>query len=472
MKRENKNFIYNVIYQLFSFIIPLITAPYIARTLGANNIGIYSYTYSIVNYFMLATMLGINNYGSTSIAKVSSDKELVSKKFFSIYYLQLMVGILMLVTYNLLNIFVIKQYNTILFIDNIFLISAIIDINWFYFGIEKFKVTITRNIIIKLFSLILIFLFVKENNGLIYYVIIMNLANLLSQLYLWLHLRKKVIIVKVTFKEIFSNLKRCLVLFIPVIAYSIYRVMDKTMLGYFSGTLELGYYENAEKIISIPISIVTALGTVMLPNISKTINDKEKFMKKVYSSFELCFFLVIPMFFGLIAIGKDFSIIFYGDSFEKTGYIVRLLAPTFVFSAIANVIRTNYLIPLAKDKTYVTSTILGAIINFIFNIILIPKFGSYGACVGTILAEFVVMIYQIFSVRNDIDFKMVFKLLLKYMLTGIIMFIVIMVVAEFINSMILRLLAQVFIGAIIYFIFNYNYIIYDFLGKNKKSLTK
>ena len=68
MKKVNKNFMYNMVYQILLYIIPFIVTPYISRVLGAENIGIYSYTYSIVTYFMLLTLLGINNYGTRNIA--------------------------------------------------------------------------------------------------------------------------------------------------------------------------------------------------------------------------------------------------------------------------------------------------------------------------------------------------------------------------------------------------------------------
>lgn len=161
MKSTNKNFLYNLFYQLFSFIIPLITIPYVSRRLGANSIGIYSYTYSIINYFMLTSMLGINNYGSREIAKSSSDLAKKSKTFFSIYYLQLIcTGLMVLLFIVFLNMYN-YEYKLILLIQGIYLISCALDINWYFFGVEKFKITISRNIIIKILSLLFIFVLVK-----------------------------------------------------------------------------------------------------------------------------------------------------------------------------------------------------------------------------------------------------------------------------------------------------------------------
>ena len=470
MKQVNKNFIYNIVYQIFIYIIPLISVPYVSRVLGVNNIGIYSYTYSIVYYFMLAAMIGINNYGSRKIAKCKENIEARSFNFFSIYLLQLMLSVLMIILYSGFIFIWAKEYKTIMFIQIIYLISVIFDINWFYFGIEKFKITISRNVIIKLLSLICIFIFVKNDSDLWKYTVIMNISTLISQIYLWIYLKRYVKFVKVTIKDIVGHFKKCLILFIPVIAYSVYRVMDKTMIGAIAGTTELGYYENAEKIISIPVSFITALGTVMLPYMSKNDNNtKEEFNRKLNSSFELCFCFIIPMFFGLLAVAKKFSNVFFGVEFYKSGIIIQILSITILFSSIANVIRTNYLIPKEKDNIYVISTIIGAVLNLIFNIILIPRLEAYGACIGTIIAECSVMIYQLLSVKNEIEIMKMLKMLKKYFIKGLIMFAIILCLGKIINNEFASLITQVIIAVSIYFSLNYKYIIYDFLGKKRSS---
>lgn len=470
MKQVNKNFIYNIIYQIFVYLIPLISVPYVSRVLGVNNVGIYSYTYSIVYYFMLAALLGINNYGSRSIAKCRDDREKRSYQFCSIYMLQFILCIIMLTLY-ISGVFIFSlEYKSILLIQTIFLISVFFDINWFFFGIEKFKLTISRNIIIKLSSLLLIFIFVNNDSDLWKYTLIMSGSTLLSQLYLWIYIKNYVNFTKVKFRDIVGHLKKCLVLFIPVIAYSIYRVMDKTMIGSIIGTTELGFYENAEKIINIPVSFVTALGTVMLPYMSRNYDtNKDKFNKKLYNSFELCLCFIIPMIFGLLAVGENFAIIFFGKSFYKSGKIIKNLSIGILFTSIANVIRTNYLIPKEKDNIYVTSTILGAVFNLAFNLILIPKYGAYGACVGTIVAEFTVMFYQLFMVRNSIQLIKLLKLLLKYLLKGLLMFTIIICISLLINDNVVLLVVQIFVAIIVYFLLNYKYIVYEFLGRKKKE---
>lgn len=467
MKATNKNFIYNIIYQIFIFIIPLISTPYISRTLGVDNVGIYSYTYSIVYYFMLCGLIGINNFGARKIAQSSHSKEKMSEEFINIYGLQFILTFLMMIIYYLFIFFVYKYNFKIMLIQSIFLLSVLLDINWFFFGIEKFKITISRNIIIKILSLILIFIFVKADNDLWKYTLIMSGSTLFSQAYLWIYIRKYIDFKKISIKKIIENLKPCIVLFIPIIAYSIYRVMDKTMIGYLSNTIELGNYESAEKIINIPISFITALGTVMLPHMSKV--KEEEMEKKIIDTFRLIFFFLMPMALGIFAISTDFSIVFFGNEFSLTGNIIKILIPTVLFTAIANVIRTSYLIPKEKDKIYVNSTIIGAGVNLFFNVILIKKFGAYGACIGTILAEFIVMLYQIIFTKNVINYKIVLGIFMEYFVKSIIITLIILAVGIFISNIYLKLAIQIAIYAILYVIINYKYIKYDFLGRGRKN---
>ena len=460
-----KNFIYNFIYQILILILPLITMPYVSRVLGAEGIGTYSYTYSIAYYFMIIAMLGLNNYGNRKIAKVRDNKEKLSKEFCSIYSFQLITSIIMVICYYMYIVLFENPYKEIAFIHIMYVISSVFDINWFFFGMEKFKLTITRNIIIRIMSLIMIFIFVKEPDDLWKYTAILAGSTLLSNIVLIPFLRKYVSFTKVTGKDILEHLKPCLIMFLPVIAVSIYNIMDKIMLGIMSSVEEVGYYENSLKIIAVPIAIITALGTVMLPRASNMIsNEQEEQVKDLIKrTMPFIMFLAFPMLFGLMAVGKDFSVIFFGNEFEKSGILIQLLAVTIIFLSWGNVIRTQYLIPKERDKEYIISAFLGAIVNFILNIILIPKYAAVGACIGTIFAELSVVLYQTFVVRKELPIKEYIENSISFIIKSIVMFIIIVLVGFQIENSLVRLITQVMLGIFIYLILNFKYI-YNELG--------
>lgn len=460
MKEVKKNFIYNIIYQILIMIIPLITVPYVSRTLGSSGIGTYSYTYSIVYYFMIFAMLGLNNYGNRSIAKVRDDREKLSKTFKEIYCLQMLTSILMIIAYYLYLLLFNVQYKEVALIQSIYVISCFFDINWFFFGIEKFKLTVTRNTIIKTLSLILIFLFVKSDEDVWVYTLILSGCVLLSQVSLWPYVGKFVDNVDINFKDVCRHFKPCLKLFLPVIAVAIYKVMDKTMIGWFSNISEVGFYENAEKIINVPNAIIAALGTVMLPRMSNLYAKRkdEESKSLINKSIKVMMFLAFAMTFGLICISKNFSIMFFGKEFEKSGIIIILLSITILFLAWGNVIRTQYLIPKEYDKIYIESAFIGAIINLLFNSIFIPRFGAIGACVGTIFAEFAVTLFQTVSIKKELPIKEYIKSIVPFFLKACIMFMIVYSLNFFeINSMV-RIIIQILLGCVVYYVLNYKYV--------------
>lgn len=441
-------------------ILPFITVPYVSRVIGAEGIGTYSYTYSIAYYFMIIAMLGLNNYGNRTIAKARDDREGLSKTFCSIYTLQLIISFIMVVAYIVFILLFNMDYKNIAIIQIIYIISSMFDINWFFFGIEKFKVTITRNTIIKVVSLLLTFMLVKSSKDVWIYTLILAGSTLLSNLILFTTLHKYIDFVKVSKKDVFKHLKPNAILFLPVIAVSIYKILDKIMLGSISTITEVGYYENAEKITRVPLTIITALGTIMLPRVSNMIAKKEELKVKetLKKSMIFIMFITFPMILGLICISREFTILFLGQSFEKSGILVNYLSITILFLAWGNVIRTQYLIPKEKDKSYIISAIMGAVINFVMNMIFIPKLGAIGACYGTIAAEFLVMFYQTWIVRRELPIKKYVKDAVPFFIKALFMFCVIKSFNLIEINTTFRLILQIGGGCIIYVLLNLRYI--------------
>lgn len=468
MTKLKKNFIYNIAFQILNLCLPIITVPYISRTLGVEGSGIYSYTYSIVNYFMIFAMLGISNYGNRKIAKCRENKNDLAKEFISLYTLQIVLTTISLIIYILYCMFI-SNYKIVSWIEILFLFSTLLDISWLYFGLEEFKKTVTKNILIKVISLILILLFVKDSNAIYTYTLIMAISTFISQLVLWKGIKNYIDFknYKLDKNDVIKHIKGTLVLFIPVISYSIYKIMDKIMLGLLSNIEEVGYYEYAEKIINIPIGFITALGTVMLPKISNLV-EKEEFdsiKKYLFRALKFIMFFAIPSCLGLISIGTEFSILFLGEEYLRTGIIIKYLSITIIFTAWANVIRTQWLIPKEKDSIYISTTIIGAFLNLFINLILIPKFGAVGASIGTICSEFGIMFLQSFLSRKEIRFNVIFKNILQFVIAALIMFIWINIVGSFINNIYLKLIVECILGVTIYAVLNYKYIKKEILMK-------
>lgn len=451
MTSIKRNFLYNTFYQVLTILIPLITTPYLTRTLGAAGIGEYSYAYSIAYYFVMLMQLGLNNYGNREIAKNRDDREKRSLAFFGIYRMQLICSLVAIVMYCIYIIgYTGNRAMTIAMVP--YIISGALDINWFFFGMEEFKITVVRNTIIKILTTISIFAFVNDCNDVIVYAYIMTVGMLCTQFVMWPFLSGRVDYIRVSRHDVLKHLKPNLILFVPVVAVSLYKMMDKIMLGVMASKVEVGYYDCSEKIIQIPMALITSLGTVMLPRMSnlfaKSNTDAvERIFKK---SINLALFLSTSIGFGIMSIGKTFVPWFYGNGFVKCISLFNILLPSCVFLSFANVIRTQYLIPNEKDKEFIISVVSGAVVNLTINTLFIPYFGSIGAAIGTLIAEACVCIVQIAFVYKELPMRQYICDSFKYVLSGCIMF-ALLYKNEFDQfPFIINILLQVMIGASVY----------------------
>lgn len=447
-----KNLLFNMMYQALNMCLPLITAPYLSRVIGVNGTGVFSYYYSIAGYFVLFSMLGLNNYGNRSIAIVRDDRKKMSQVFWEIYSIQIVATVISVIAYILFTQEINSEERIVAWLNIFYVVSAAFDINWFFFGIEQFKWTSIRNALVKTISVVLILIFVKTRDDLYIYVFIMSFSIFVSQLVLWPKAISLLYWIKPTWSGIKRHIKPNLILFIPVISVSLYKMMDKVMLGIISERAQSGLYENAEKIINFPIVFVNALGTVMLPKMSNLVAKGEKMAGKRYirDSMQFIMALAIAVSLGTAAIAENFAPVFFGEEFRECGKLIACLAPITIFISWANVVRTQYLIPNNKDKEYIYSVILGACVNLFVNLMLIGRLGAMGASIGTVFAEFTVMIVQTVFSRKELEIKQYARDMLIFWISGISMFVIVYTVGKTMRECVIGIAIQVIIGIVIY----------------------
>lgn len=445
------NFIYSVLYQVLSLVVPLFTIPYVSRVFGAEGLGIYSYTNAVAQYFVIFAMLGLNNYGVRTIAQYRDNDDELSIVFSQIYSMQFLCGLLSLAVYVAFLLLAPQDCVLLFYILLLQILSVLFDVNWFFFGIENFKVTVIRNSIIKIVSLICIFVFIKRPEDLWIYTLIYSASIFISAIILWTLLLKKIHFVKPQWKEIKKHFKPNIILFVPVVAISIYKYMDKIMLANYS-MKETGYYDNVEKVLTVALSLVVAFGTVMLPRISNLAakNDTKSAENYLIKSINFIMFLSVGIYCGMITVANEFVPLYFGEQFTPCVLIMQTMAITAVFSSWANVIRTQFLIPFNQDKIYVYSVIFGAVICFVLNLILIPQLAALGAVISTIAAEFVVAFTQTFYVRKKLPLDKMFLSAVPYLIFGLIMICCAKLVVIGIESLIIRLIFEILIGGFIY----------------------
>lgn len=451
-------------------ILPLITSPYIARVLGADGVGEYSYTYSIISMFTLIANFGLNNYGNRCVASVRDNQKKLNQVFSDLFFSHAGISFFVIIAYIGYIVNYGGEYKILLLIQGICLIGQLVDINWFFFGIEKFKLTVTRNAIIKILTVIAVFLFVKTEKDVWIYVLIMALGSALSESAVWLFVKRYVHLVKPDVHNLRKHISQMLIFLIPSIAVNIYKVMDKVMLGAMSGTVQLGFYENSEKIITTCLGFVTALGTVMLPRAANLVatGKKQESQKLIEKSSHFILMLSYAMGFGIIGISDVFPTVFWGEEFEECGWLLVGLAITIPFTAIANVARTQYLIPTYKERAYVTAVCTGAFINVGLNVLFIPHLEAKGAVIGTIVAEIVVCMIQLFTTQKEIPIWSYIGKSLPYLMFGFIECISVYLVGRKVEVSLFCLFIQMVVGIVVFILLS---IIYMVCYKDKLLLS-
>lgn len=433
-----RNFAYQAFYQILAIIVPLITTPYLSRTLGTHGVGIYSYTYSVTNYFVMFAVLGMSRYGIREIARVSGEDQRAerSRVFWGAYAVQLMSGVLSLLAY-LLYIPTVTAENLVpSIVWTTWVASAVFDVSWLLFGMEEFKVPTTISSLSKLATLALIFGMVRGPGDAWVYCLAIGAMYLVNQLALWPLVHRYVDFCRPTWAEVRQHIRPNLVLFIPVIAISLYVSMDKVMLGVMSNLDQVGLYEYSEKLSKLPLAVITALGTVMMPRMTAALAEGKRVeaLRLLETSIWAMLAMACALAFGIAAIAPEFSVVFLGEQFAECDTLMAVLSIVVPVISVTNVLGEQYLLPSGKDNLFTASVCVGAVVNIMLNLVLIPMFQAMGAAISTVVAELAVMVAQGIMVRGELPLATYAKNALPFVVIGALMAAVVRAVADQLDS--------------------------------------
>lgn len=451
-KSIKRNYIYNLLYEVVLIITPFITTPYVSRVLGADGIGVYSFTYSIVTYFILMAGLGTTKYGQREISYHQGDIEARSIAFWNTEIIRISTTSLMLICYFVFAYFQ-KSNRVIYFIHAFYILNVLLDISWAFQGMEEFGKIVGRNIIFRVLTVISIFAFVRDSGDVAIYTLCLAGLTALASLSLWPFMRGR--IRKPEWKKltIVPALKTTLTFFVPTIAIQVYTYLDKTMIGVITNSsFQNGYYEQAHKIVAMALTVITSIGTVMIPRMGHLYANGrfEEIRKYLGKSFRFVWMLSIPMCLGIIAVSENFVPWFFGSGYDAVVPILKIFSFLVIVLGLNNIMGLQYLIPTGKQNTYTFCVIAGAIVNLLCNLLLIPRFGAIGATVASVFAEICIAGIEFYLIRKEISFPSVLKSAIKYMIAGAVMYLIIFPISKRLNSSIINTAIIAVSGAIIY----------------------
>ncbi|AEX85641.1 membrane protein involved in the export of O-antigen and teichoic acid [Marinitoga piezophila KA3] len=454
-KSIKKNYFYNLSYQIFSIIAPLITAPYIARIFGPEKVGIYAFINTVVNYFILFGSFSINLFASRELAYYKNDIKKRSQIFWNLVLLNF-INISASLSLFYLYLFIKKpEYISYYFIQSLLFFSYMFDITWLFSSQEEFGKIALRNFVVRIISIILLFTLIKEQSDLWKYFLINSLTPVIANISLWGFIKKYIIFVKPHIKKAYSYFPRVIKVFLPTIAISIYSMLDKLMLGIFSTKTQVGYYDYSQKLVRIPLAIITSITPIIMVRMAAEFKNNDINSVKIYfyKSFKFATFLSFYLFSMMYSVVPEFIPWFFGNNFFATIKLIQIISPIIIAIALGTTAGHQFLLSIGEENKLTLALFIGAGINFTLNLFLIPKYQAIGVSLASVIAECSITIILYLFVSKYLNVLNLIKNNWYYLVFSIFTIIVVRFIGNKMGVSIITNIIQVFVGSLIYIVF-------------------
>ena len=454
-KSIKKNFIFNAVRIAAGMAFPLITFPYASRVLSPEGIGRVNFANSVIAYVAMIAAVGIPLYGMREAARVRDDRAKLGRISSELLVINMMFTV---IAYGALGVSLLVSPRLREDADLILLVSAgvffaTIGMEWIYQALEEYEYITLRSICFQAIAVVLLFVFVHDRTDTLAYAGLSAFTGIGANILNFIHLRKKI---DFSFRgrlRLRRHLKPVMVMFLMNVAASIYLNLNAVMLGFLSTSESVGYYSAAQKIVQMVILFVASLGTVLLPRSSYYIGNgrHEDFRRLVRTVVSFMFMLALPSAAGIMLLRGEFIHVFAGPLFARSAEILAVTAPSIIVIGLSGIIGMQILIPLGKEKITMYSVLAGTAVNFIINLLLIPRYAERGAAVSVLAAEVTVLAVQIICGRGHIRGIFSLRKIFPYIAgTAALVFAVVAVRYVFAGE-IARIVVAVPVAAAVYF---------------------
>ena len=406
-KSLKKNFVYNTVLSMSSFIFPLITFPYVSRILMPTGTGRVSFATSLISYFTMLSQLGMPTYGIRTCSKVRENREKLTRTVHELLGINLIMCVVSYTLLALALIFVpkLRQDRLLYIIVSSTILLTSIGMEWLYKALEQYRYIAVRSIVFKFIALVAMFLLVHEQSDYLIYGGIAIFAASASNIFNFINVHKYIDLKPVGHYNMKRHLKPLAIFFAMACATTLYTHMDTLMLGFMLTKADVGYYNAAVRIKTLLVSIVTSLGAVLLPRSSFLIQTRQwkKFRKVSRKALSFVFILSSSFMIYFILYARYGIMLLSGGYYEPAILPMRIIMPTLLFIGVTNVTGIQIMVPMGKEKSVLVSELAGLVVNLIINMLLIPRMASTGAAIGTLFAELTVLVVQYFALRGEIS---------------------------------------------------------------------
>lgn len=446
------NYIYNLLYQIFVIIVPLFTAPYLSRILGATRLGIYSYISSVTAIVSTITLLGIYSYGTRETAYVRDNKRKLSATFIEIMLLRFGMMLIGIIAYSIIAFS--SEYKNYFILYFLYFLSAYIDTSWLFIGVEDMRPTVIKNFAIKFLNVIAIFLFVKKADDLSLYVFLLAATTFLSTAVMCTQLKKYICKSYFNISNLKYHIAGSLQLFLPQLASLFYIQMGKIILQWLTGsTAQISFYDQADKLINMPLTFLTVISTVVMPRLANEYkkNNKSSIEKLIITIMKISLLFAVPLMIGIICLAPQLIPWYLGKEFIPTSYALIILSPIIVSNTLSGIFGTQYFTATNQMKIITIAYFSAALVSIILDMFLVPKFGFLGAAISTVVASYISVFIQYAFLKKQINVYGIRKVIFKYCLGAFIMGVVVCFSTKHLTSSFITTFLQIIIGCITYF---------------------
>ena len=455
MGRIARNYLYNIAYQLLVIITPIITAPYLARVLGDQNLGIYSYVSSSGNVITTLSLLGIYAYGNRQAAYVRDSRETLTQTCWEIMLTRGVLGLIGTVLYGIyawLN----HAFTFYFLIYYPYILAQFLDCSWLFVGVEDMRPAVMKNFFARLVNVAGIFLLVRSREDVWIYLLLLALTLLTADLSVYFQLPKYVDRPREDRRNIPAHIRGSLHLFLPQVAALFYLQVDKVLLEWLTGsTSQVAYYDQAEKLINIPLTLITVTSTVMMPRLANEFRNgrKDQIQALLEKAGRFTLLMAFPLMFGLACIARQLIPWYLGDAFLSTATGMLLLSPIVLFNSLAGISGQQYF--TATDQTEILLRAYGsaALLNVAADLLLIPSMGYAGAAIASVLSSLVSVLIQYSVLRRQVSLRALPGAGVRYGVGGLVMAGVLLLLYHAAPAAPLTTVAQILTGAAVYLVY-------------------
>lgn len=457
-KSVKANYLFNLINSASQLLFPLITFPYASRIMMADGIGQVNFFQSIISYISLFTCLGIPMYAIREVAKVRDNPEKMTRITVEILLLHAFLTLLgyMAVAVICLTVTKVQTDIPLFLLLSATIFFTAIGCEWFYQGIEDFKYVAIRGLLVKLLSVVLLFLFVKTKEDILWYGAYTVLGVLGGNIFNFIRLRKYLHRDVIDFRALhpLRHLKPALHVFALNVVISIYLQLNNVLLGFMKDAEAVGYFTAATKIMMITMSISSSLGAVIMPRTSNLIAEgrMDEFRILIQKSYDFVLALAMPLTVGLIFTSPSIILLLSGEGFAPAVLTSQIVASNILMVGLSGVMGIQVLYPLGKINIVILCTLIGVAVNVFFNVLLIPRYGHNGTAVAYMLAEVTVTVSMFLIGRKYIPIQFLKKQHLHYVGGGIVMGGVLYFISLLGLSIISTLITMICVGIMVYII--------------------